>query len=462
MAKCVWITLFLMPFIFGLCTGTPTGDRIIFNDEDERRWNTPPVLIPEPLVKSNAAGRPDGRFLPFSASFSLSAGASNAHSLSVGANEGGVSLSQSASHADTLGSFNSHGSGLSASQSSSFSSGLSGISASDANAFNLNHPIFGGTSQANSNSFSLGDATATSQGNSNNGQANSGAQSGVGGVSSGGTSTAGSGHSSAGSQASASEYHGRPTWSNFGPNTNWNHQGNSPNWRPSQGQSGNFGQNNRQPFGCGSSHRGNFRSPNHRRDCDNGAPVSGPGSGATNGGGWNREPSTQISAASASSGASSTGNGFSIGQSFSQSNSGANGPSSSTNHRVQTSGNAQGFSQGSAAAVGQSNGQTDASFGSGTLVGSSHGTGQSFGTAVSGNRGQYSKGQVDSQTLGEGTVQGTANAGSVSFVRFPGESVQNIPREFVRSRSTGKKKGRDPVDTIITEITDSVADLFDI
>ncbi|XP_046421192.1 uncharacterized transmembrane protein DDB_G0289901-like [Neodiprion fabricii] len=431
-----------------LCfAGTLADDRIFFNAEDERRWNTPPELIPESVGKSKVApADPQGRFLPFSASFSLSAGENNAHSLNVGANDGGVSLSQSASQADSFGSFGGKGPGLSASQSSSFSAGLTGISASDSNAFNLNHPIFGGTSQANSNSFSLGEATATSHGGANNGHATSGAQSNVGGVSSGATSGAGGGHSSAGGEASAFEYQGhrqgRPIWTNFGPNT-------EPN------------RNN----GCaGYRHRGNFRSGNYfdpSRGCGGGNNVDAA----------NRQPSTQISAASASSGASSTGNGFSFGQSVSQSNSGPNGPSASTSHKVQTSGNAQGFSQGSAAAVGQTNGQTDASFGSGTLVASSQGTGNSFGSAVSANRGQHSVGQVDSHTRGDGTVQGTANAGSVSFVRFPEESGQNIPREFVRSRPASRSedqrrrktnRNRHPVDTIITEITDSVADLFDI
>lgn len=84
-------------------------DRIVFNEEDERRWNTPPELTPEPIEKSRSAGGQQGRFLPFSASFSLSAGENNAHSLSVGANNGGVSLSQSTSQADALGSFGGQG-----------------------------------------------------------------------------------------------------------------------------------------------------------------------------------------------------------------------------------------------------------------------------------------------------------------------------------------------------------------
>lgn len=295
----------------------------------------------------------------------------------------------------------------------------------------------------------------------NKGQSTSGAQSAVGGASSAAGSGAGGGQSSAGADSSAFEYQGhrqgRPIWTNVGPN----YQSNSPNWRPVQNQAPNFGSwSDGQSTGCGN-HRGNFQPGNYQNfnnRCGNSVE------------GGDQQASTQISAASASSGASSTGSGFSFGQSTSQSSSGPGGPSSSTNHKVQTSGNAQGFSQGAAAAVGQTNGHTDASFGSGTLVGNSHGNGQSFGTAISGNRGQHSKGQVDTQTLGDGTVQGTANSGSVSFVRFPGSPAQNIPGEFSRNQPAyrneqnrrGRKKDRHPVDTIITEITDSVADLFDI
>ena len=78
-------------------------DRIYFEAESERRWNTPPKLTPGSADgKSNLdndSTQPQPRFLPFSASFSLSAGgdSDNAHSLSVGGNQDGISFSQSAS-----------------------------------------------------------------------------------------------------------------------------------------------------------------------------------------------------------------------------------------------------------------------------------------------------------------------------------------------------------------------------
>lgn len=141
-----------------------------------------------------------------------------------------------------------------------------------------------------------------------------------------------------------------------------------------------------------------------------------------------------------------------------------------TNH-VQTLGTAQGFSQGTSAAVGQTlGGSTDASFSSGAISGSSVGNGGSTGTAISGNRGQNSRGQVHEQTVGSGSVLGTANSGSVSFDRLPEQANQNIPGEFVRSQpitrneqhGRTRKKERHPVDTFLTDITDTVADLFDI
>lgn len=74
-----------------------------FESENERRWNTPPKLTPEQADgKSNFDNEsPQPRFLPFSASFTLSSGgtSNNAHSLSVGGSEDGISFSQSASQA---------------------------------------------------------------------------------------------------------------------------------------------------------------------------------------------------------------------------------------------------------------------------------------------------------------------------------------------------------------------------
>ncbi|XP_015601000.1 P17/29C-like protein DDB_G0287399 [Cephus cinctus] len=515
MAKCTVKIIFCVLSVTWIISYA--DDRIHFNEEDERRWNTPPELTPEPAGKGRLKdSSPQARFLPFSATFSLSAGDRNSHSLTLGGNRDGLSLSQSASQAE--GSLVNGGSALSASQSASFSAGLSGISAADSNAFNLNHPLFGGTSEANSNSFSIGDANASSHGKVENGQAVSGAQSSVGnsasGAASGAQSAAGNGQASSGAESTAFQNaghgQGRPTWTNIGPNYEVHDFGHHR--RPSSVPSNNptFVTGQRPQKWVANNHRGPIRlevEPNGRwenrrpeihvlnhgqrgprpgrpvwpvRNCGNSesrrqASNSKFGNyydsnSACGNNLANERPEVQISAASASSGASSMGNGFSFSQSSSQSQNGPNGPFSSTSNQVQTSGNAQGFSQGASAALGQNaNGQTDASFSSSAISGSSQGNGQSVGSAASGNRGESSRGQVNNQASGIGMVHGTANAGSVSFVRFPAERNQDIPREFVRSQpardnqeNRAKKKNRNPIDTIITEISDSVAELFDI
>lgn len=187
-----------------------------------------------------------------------------------------------------------------------------------------------------------------------------------------------------------------------------------------------------------------------------------------------REPSSQVSAASASSGSTSnSAHGFSTGHSSSQSGWGPHGLSSSSNNRVQSSGNAQSSAQGAAAAVGQNpHGKTEASFSSGAISSTSVDNGQFQGSSVSENRGQNSRGEVTSQGFGVGNIAGTANAGTVSVVRFPeDERSQNIPPEFIRqnpwngNNEQGRKsrtKPRNPIDRFFSEITDTVVDLFDI
>lgn len=202
-------------------------------------------------------------------------------------------------------------------------------------------------------------------------------------------------------------------------------------------------------------------------------PLTGPQPGSWSQAQPSKTPNLQVSGASASSSASSNAPGSSsFGQSSSHSGSGPNGPSSWTNNNVQTSGNAQSHAQGAAAAVGQNNGNVQGSFSSGAIAGSSQGNGYSQGNAVSGNRGQNSRGQVASHSSGIGHAQGTANSGSVSFVKFPNsDNPENLPREFIRnSPSNSARNGRrgrisrtrDPVGGLLTDITDTVVDLFDI
>lgn len=63
-----------------------TDDRVLLTEEDERRWNTPPELIPEQVNKeSDAKAR----------SLSISNVENNAHSFGFQASPEGVSYSQS-------------------------------------------------------------------------------------------------------------------------------------------------------------------------------------------------------------------------------------------------------------------------------------------------------------------------------------------------------------------------------
>ncbi|XP_028981902.1 hornerin-like [Diachasma alloeum] len=496
MARCR-VVVFLLIF-----TGLRAAeDRVYFNDEAERRWNTPPELTPEAASPKNG-NSPQPRFLPFSASFSLSAGGSNAHSLSVGGTKDSISLSQSQS--SSSGSFGNAGSGISASQSSSFSAGLSGISASDANAFNLNHPAFGGHSQADSNSFALGQASAGAHGSVVNNQANSEAHSSVGNAhssaASGASSVVGNGaeFGADGAKRGQSDRGGKPSWTNIGPNYDIGglytpstddpvlkiharpqytpplrlHVGISNDRFTSQRPSLLITQNrpptrHYRPFRAS---RPQVKFPN-RRDRWAQDPLAGPSPQE-----WSQNhefnPSLQISAASASSSASSNSpNGFSLGQSSSHSQTGSTGPSSWSTNYVESSGNAQGHAQGTAASVDQnSGGQTQASFSSGTISAASVGNGHSQGISLSGNRGQNSRGQVHSQSAGTASAHGTANAGSVSFMKFP-SGDQNIPREFVRNDSGSSRdqqrrrmesNRRNPIDQFFTDITDTVSDIFDI
>lgn len=182
-------------------------------------------------------------------------------------------------------------------------------------------------------------------------------------------------------------------------------------------------------------------------------------------------PSLHIASASASSSVSSSSSSFAFGQSSSHSQSGPAGPSSWSTNYAESSGNAQGHAQGSAAAVGQQfGGQTQASFSSGSFSASSVGAGHSQGTSISGNRGDNSRGQVNNQSAGTASAQGTANAGSVAFVKFPGNGAVNVPREFVRIGPENSKdphrrmKGnrRNPIDDFLTDVTDTVSDIFDL
>lgn len=106
-------------------------------------------------------------------------------------------------------------SSVSASKSETISAGLSGISTAGAEAYNNGNNV-----KTESHSFSFGQATATSFGAIESGQAITGAASSVG-ISQ--SSTTG-GNRRQFSQAAAvnTRYPCRPTWSNIGPNNGYN------------------------------------------------------------------------------------------------------------------------------------------------------------------------------------------------------------------------------------------------
>ncbi|XP_018363382.1 PREDICTED: uncharacterized protein LOC108761385 isoform X2 [Trachymyrmex cornetzi] len=182
-------------------------------DEYERQWNTPPELTPESIVKILDNEEPQMRLLsliPVTATVSLIAGNNNAHSVSLGASLDGVSFSESNSH-NRLTGYETDGSSVSVSKSATVSAGLSGISTAGAEAYNN-----GNNAKTESHSFSFGQATATSFGTIENGQAITGAASSAG-ISQSFTM---GGNRKQFSQAGIVNVR-YPTWSNIGPNNGY-------------------------------------------------------------------------------------------------------------------------------------------------------------------------------------------------------------------------------------------------
>ncbi|XP_011882226.1 PREDICTED: uncharacterized protein LOC105569959 isoform X2 [Vollenhovia emeryi] len=177
--------------------------------DKHERWNTPPELTPE-SVKMLNNGEPETRLFSFNptATVSLNAGNNNAHSVSLGASLDGISLSESNSYDHPT------GSSISVSKSATVSAGLSGISTASAGAYNNGNNV-----KTESHSLSFGQATASSFGTIENGQAITGAASSAG-ISQIST-TGGNGRQF--SQANA-RYPYWPTWSNIGPSNGHNDQ----------------------------------------------------------------------------------------------------------------------------------------------------------------------------------------------------------------------------------------------
>ncbi|XP_047353998.1 uncharacterized protein LOC124950775 [Vespa velutina] len=420
MATCVKCLFLIFSSIFFVLMRA--DDRVHFNDEHEKRWNTPPELTPEQVTRKKPEtinGRAEARFLPFSASFSLNGAQDNREALQLGAALGGISVSQSSSFSKAeANSFGNTGSSLSASQSSSFAAGLTGISASNANSFNVNHPVFGGHSNANSNSFNIGQASTSSQANAQNGQASSGSQASIGSVHSSASSSSNVHVLSDGLIIGQPQGPRKPVWTNIGPNHDF--PGHPISNRPTvtikdppitieQKQPitltlGNYNQrwqNNRPQLQVNEWHpNGEVNFQGHQ---------------------WRPHSKHEY----------------------------AQGYPSIPNSWLQ---------------------------GQGQSSGGLHITVPSADSSASSNFGVYTQGQATSvhrnpYGRNEGGFANVnsmrQNGPSVDFVKFPGQTnIQSIPREFVRSKQTfdGKHQieRKDFVESIVSDITDTVSDLLDI
>ncbi|XP_020720558.2 uncharacterized protein LOC100649218 isoform X3 [Bombus terrestris] len=170
-------------------------DRALLTEENERRWNTPPELIPEQLIKTSDVKSGRSLSIPITTNINVNAG-NNAHSLGFQLVPEGVSYSESNSFDHPL----SEASGsVLQSQSVSFSAGLTGI------------------------------AAATSSGSTQNGHATSSAASSVGFVHSSATSSIGAVRPSQGTIIRfPGQNQNRPMWSNIRPNNNKNNGNNPP------------------------------------------------------------------------------------------------------------------------------------------------------------------------------------------------------------------------------------------
>ncbi|KAL2722674.1 hypothetical protein V1478_009537 [Vespula squamosa] len=397
-------------------------DRVHFNDEQEKRWNTPPELTPEQVTRKKPEtinGRAEARFLPFSASFSLNAGQDNSEALQLGAGLGGISVSQSSSFSQAeANSFGNTGSSLSSSQSSSFAAGLTGISASNANSFNVNHPVFGGQSNANSNSFSVGQASASSQANAQNGQASSGSQASIGPVHSSASSGSNVHVLSDGLIIGQPQGPRKPVWTNIGPNHDF--PGHPISNRPTLTiQEAPITIQQKRPITLtlgGSNPRWQQGKP--QLQVNEWHP-----NGEVNFQGHQWRPHSKHEY--------------------------AQGYPSTPNSQLQ--------------GQGQSNGGFHITVASADSSASSNSAVYTQGQATSVHRNPYGR--------AEGTFANVnsmrENGPSVDFVKFPGQTnVQSIPREFVRSKQTFDSKHqieeKDFVESIVSDITDTVSDLLDI
>ncbi|EFN80487.1 hypothetical protein EAI_08391 [Harpegnathos saltator] len=419
-------------------------ERVHFSNEHERRWNTPPELTPESVVKMSSNGEPQARLLslvPVTATISLNAGHNNAHSVSLGASLDGISLSESNSY-DHPASFGvNDGSSVSVSKSTTVSAGLSGISTAGAKAYSN-----GNNAETESHSLSFGQASATSFGAVENGRAITGAASSVGTSQSFAVSGVGQGQSL--SQADAvSRRFGRPTVTILRP---------QDQRRPTLSIEAHDTTNRQQ---TPTIHIYKWQ-PNHRvlprpsLSIEHELRPHGSWSGQSHG-----SPSLQVSVPY----------GFSAGDSASQINTSPLdlvSSSSSQTHSLGYAGSrAQSFTSYSHWNAGERTQSNVAS--SGYVSGDFFGEGHAKGTSASGYRGGSSVAQVNAQAAGNGHAQGIASSeAESSFVSFPeGESALSpaITLQHVRGQAISRQETEEQLDTdIVSNLAQAVGELFDI
>ncbi|XP_076752412.1 uncharacterized protein LOC143424308 [Xylocopa sonorina] len=216
MARSIFRTVLLCVALFVVWA----DDRVLLTEEDERRWNTPPELIPEQVMTMHDVKNGRSFSIPITTNINVNAG-SAAHSLGFQVGPEGISYSESNSfnHPHQM------NGGFSQSQSVSFAAGLTGIAGAASGATSQRHPIYGNQGNVNSQALSFGSAAASSSGSVQNGHASTIAASAIG-----------SAHSSASTAAGAVQFpqamtirfpgqsQNRPVWTNIRPNHNNNVQ----------------------------------------------------------------------------------------------------------------------------------------------------------------------------------------------------------------------------------------------
>ncbi|OAD56253.1 hypothetical protein WN48_03571 [Eufriesea mexicana] len=190
-------------------------DRVLLTEEDERRWNTPPELIPEQVMKTPDAKNGRSLSIPITTNINVNTG-NNAHSLSFQVSPEGASYFESSNFGRPL----SQASGANSySQSVSFSAGLTGISG----AVSQHYPIYGNQGNVNRPGLGFGGIVASVSGSIQNIHAGSTASSTVASIhSSASSNVATIGLSQGTTVRFPGQSQSRPVWTNIRPNHNNN------------------------------------------------------------------------------------------------------------------------------------------------------------------------------------------------------------------------------------------------